>query len=65
MASISQKKPLRKWRVTYELGDPDWGYMTTHYAETMAPTEARARANILYRAASGGAIRILEVQEVE
>ena len=64
MNSISQKKPMRKWRVRYELGDPDWGFMTQHITETMAVSEAKARANIFYREASGGAIRILEVKEV-
>lgn len=64
MKSISQKKPLRKYRIKYELGDPDWGYMTTHEAETMAATEAKARANILYRVAQNEAIRIIEVKEV-
>ena len=64
MNSITQKKPMRKWQVRYELGDPDWGFMTQHQAETMAVSEAKARANVLYRAASGGAIRILEVKEI-
>lgn len=64
MKSISQKKPLRKYRIRYELGDPDWGFITQHEAETMAPTEAKARANILYRAAMDQAIRIIEVKEI-
>lgn len=64
MKSISQKKPLRKFLVRYELGDPDWGFMTTHEAETMAVSESKARANIMYRAAMDQAIRIIEVREV-
>lgn len=64
MKSISQKKTLRKYRIRYELGDPDWGFITLHEAETMAPTEAKARANILYRAAMDQAIRIIEVKEI-
>lgn len=65
MKSIAQKKPLRKFRVRYELGDPDWGCMTQHEAETMAVSEAKARANIMYRVALGEAVRIIEVKEVE
>ena len=64
MKSISQKRHMRKYRVKYELGDPDWGFMTTHEAETMAVSESKARANILYRAAMDQAIRIIEVKEV-
>lgn len=64
MKSISQKKPLRKFRVLYELGDPDWGFMTRHEAETMAVSESKARANIMYRSAMDQAIRIIEVKEV-
>lgn len=65
MKSIPQKKPLRKYRVRYECGDPDWGYMSQHVDETMAPTEAKARANIMYRVSLGEAVRIIEVKEVE
>lgn len=64
MKSITQKKPMRKYRVLYELGDPDWGFMTQHEEETMAVSKSRARANILYRAMANEAIRILEVREV-
>ena len=64
MKSIAQKKPMRKYLIRYEVGDPDWGYMTQHEAETMAVSEARARSNILYRAMPNEAIRILEVKEV-
>ena len=41
---------LTKYRVTYELGDPDLGGVTRHESETMAPTMARAIANVWYRA---------------
>lgn len=64
MKSISQKKPIRKYRIRYELGDPDWGFITRHEAETMATTEAKARANILYRVSQSEAIRIIEVKEI-
>ena len=64
MKSIAQKKPLRKYLVRYELGDPDWGFMTQHEAETMAVSEARARSNIMYRAAMDQVIRIVEVREI-
>lgn len=63
MKKIAQKKPMRKWIVDYELGDPDWGFMARNQAETMAVSEAKARSNILYRVSMGSAVRILGVRE--
>ena len=65
MKSISQKS-----RSASTVCGTSWailtgGYMSQHVAETMAPTEAKARANIMYRVALGEAVRIIEVKEVE
>lgn len=43
------KSPMQKYLVTYELGDPDAGYVSRHQAETMASSMSKAIANIWYR----------------
>lgn len=42
-------KLMQKYRVVYELGDPDMGEPTRHMAETMAVSMSKAIANIWYR----------------
>lgn len=44
-----RKSPMQKYRVTYELGDPDMGTPTRHETETMAVSMSKAIANVWYR----------------
>jgi hypothetical protein len=40
---------MDKYRVVYELGNPDYGHVTRHEAETMAVSMSKAIANVWYR----------------
>ena len=40
---------MQKYRVVYEIGDPDYGNITRHQAETMAVSMRKAISNIWYR----------------
>lgn len=64
MKRIAQNKPLRKWRIVYEVGDPDWGYARRAELVTMAVSRQKAIANAMYRV-DQPTFRVIVAEEVK
>lgn len=56
---------MRKFRVVYETGDPDWGSMVRREAETMAVSMGKTIANIWYRAGRDETFFVVRAVEVD
>lgn len=52
---------MKKFRVVYEIGEPDFGVVTTHVAETMATSERKAISNVWYRTGRNNSFRAVKV----
>ena len=59
------KQYLRKFRVTYETGNPDWGNVVRRQADTMAVGMAKALSNVWYRAGRDETFFVVRAEEVE
>lgn len=59
------KQYLRKFRVTYETGNPDWGNVVRRQADTMAVSMANALSNVWYRTGRDETFFVVRAEEVE
>lgn len=57
-------KAMRKFQVTYETGNPDWGNVVCRQAETMAVSMGKAIANIWWRTGRDETFFVVRAVEV-
>lgn len=56
---------MKKFVVTYETGDPDWGNVIRRQAETMAVSMAKAIANVWWRTGRDETFFVIRAEEAE
>lgn len=61
---MAVKKPMQKYVVTYETGDPDYGSVIRRQAETMAVSMAKAIANVWYRVGRDETFFVVRAEEI-